>query len=344
MHASPTARQLFVATLMMMAAASAPSLAQQYEISAADGEERSPLVQEMEKVIGQAALDYWTPRLNDYKFRVDRALSADDLATLNRLRVRWAVLIDEGMRKLRDGNPADIGDGQDLDMKVDEDAMAKLGETMEIYTAAKEIAERYRPEFDRLGSTVVDDATSFMGDVAERTEQFAAANRSAIQKDERARALMAKRSELKEFASDARSERRRQEFLAVYSFALEPLVLLYDGIDLQTLFQNAGPIAKPMTGITLPESSTLRQNFPNPASTSTTIVYSLTAPSTRTLLSIYDARGELMASYDQGARGAGEHTIAVDVSSLPVGSYLYHLSLRTESGERVYSKTMQVVR
>ncbi len=121
-------------------------------------------------------------------------------------------------------------------------------------------------------------------------------------------------------------------------------MLLYDGIDLQTLFQNAGPIAKPMNGITLPESSTLRQNFPNPASTSTTIVYSLTAPSSRTILSIYDARGELMASYDQGTRTAGEHTIAVDVSSLPVGSYLYHLSLRTESGERVYSKTMQVVR
>lgn len=346
MNVSPTARQLFVATLMLAAAAASPLLAQHYQERATrKTQEGSPLVKQMEATIGQVALEYWTPKLNNYKIRVDQTLSAEDLAALNRLRVRWAVLIDEGMRKYRDGAEGkSAADGDDLDMAIDEDAMSKLSETMEIYTAAKEIAERYRPSFDRLGASVVEDATAFIADVADRTDRFANENSAAIQKDEEARTMLEKRTELKSFASDIRSEKRQEEFKSVYAFALEPLVLLYDGIDLHTLFQSAGPLAKPIAGITLPESSTLKQNFPNPAASSTRIVYALTEPSSRTIITIYDARGGLVASYDQGAHDAGEYALDVDVSKLATGSYLYHLSVLSPGGERVYSKTMQVIR
>jgi hypothetical protein len=346
MNVSPTARQLFVATLMLAATAASPLLAQHYQERAARrNQDGSPLVKQMEAAIGQVALDYWTPKLNSYKIRVDQTLSTEDLAALNRLRVRWAVLIDDGMKKYRDGvENKGAGDGYELDMKIDEEAMAKLGETMEIYDAAKEIAERYRPSFDRLGASVVEDATAFVGDVAERTDRFASENSAAIQKDGEARAMLEKRGELKSFAADIRSEKRQEEFRSVYTFALEPLVLLYDGIDLHTLFQSAGPIAKPISGITLPESSTLKQNFPNPASSTTRIVYALTGPSSRTIITIYDARGGLVASYDQGSLDAGEHALDVDVSKLATGSYLYHLSVQSPGGERVYSKTMQVIR
>lgn len=347
MNVSPTARQLFVATLMLAAAAASPLLAQHYQERATrrNNQEGSPLVKQMEATIGQVALDYWTPRLNNYKIRVDQALSAEDLAALNRLRVRWAVLIDDGMKKYRDGvEGKSASDGDELDMAIDEEAMSKLGETMEIYTAAKEIAERYRPSFDRLGTSVIEDATAFVADVAERTDRFAAENSAAIQKDEEARTMLANRGDLKSFAADIRSDKRQEELRSVYAFALEPLVLLYDGIDLHTLFQSAGPIAKPIAGITLPESSTLKQNFPNPAASSTRILYTLSEPSSRTVITIYDARGGLVASYDQGALAAGEHALDVDVSKLATGSYLYHLSLRSSGGERVYSKTMQVIR
>ena len=222
--------------------------------------------------------------------------------------------------------------------------MAKLSETMEIYTAAKEIAERYRPSFDKLGTTVVGDAITFVDDMDKRSARFAETYNTEIAKDEQARTMLEKRGEMKSFASDIHSEKRQEEFRSVYSFAIEPLVLLYDGIDLHTLFQSAGPVAKPIAGITLPESSTLKQNFPNPASTSTRIVYALTEPSSRTLITIYDARGGLVASYDQGALDAGEHALDVDVSKLATGSYLYHLSVQSPGGERVYSKTMQVIR
>ena len=86
MNVSPTARQLFVATLMLAAAAASPLLAQHYQDrTARRSREASPLIQKMEAELGQAALDYWTPKLNQYKISVDQTLSAEDLAALNRL-------------------------------------------------------------------------------------------------------------------------------------------------------------------------------------------------------------------------------------------------------------------
>ncbi|MDB5034171.1 MAG: Por secretion system C-terminal sorting protein [Chlorobi bacterium] len=331
-----TTRHLFAAALAM-AAISVPAYAQTTP---------SPLVQQMATEAGTVTLEYWTPKLNDYKTRIDRVLSADDLAALNRLRVRWAVMTADGLRSIKEARVSHgVRDGKEgAEMKMDDKAMARFGETMEIFSQAKEIASRYRSELDGLGKNVVGDFAEFAGQLSDRADRFAAENADAMRKDPQVKDMLAGREKLRGMMKELNSEKKQTEILSVYTFALEPVVLLYNGADLRTLFESAGPIAKPISGLTLPESSTLKQNFPNPASTTTRIVYNLAEPSTATVVRIYDSRGEIMATYDQGAQGEGEHTLDADVSKLASGSYLYHLTVRTANGERVYSRTMQVVR
>ncbi|MEP7219578.1 MAG: T9SS type A sorting domain-containing protein [Bacteroidota bacterium] len=339
-----TTRQLFAAALAM-AAIAAPAYAQKTD-NTASAHAPSPLVQQMAAEAGTVTLEYWTPRLNDYKTRIDRALSADDLTALNRLRVRWAVLTADAMRTMKDATSSHgVRDGKDgAELKMDDKAMARFGETMEIFSQAKEIAARYRSDLDGLGKNVVGDFAEFANQLSDRADRFATENADAVRKDPQVKEMLTGREKLRGMMKDLGSDKKQAEILSVYSFALEPIVLLYNGADLRTLFESAGPVAKPISGLTLPESSTLKQNFPNPASTTTRIVYNLVEPSTATVVRIYDSRGEIMATYDQGAQGDGEHTLDADVSKLASGSYLYHLTVRTASGERVYSKTMQIVR
>ncbi len=302
--------------------------------------ECSPVMKQMMGEIGQAATEYWTPKLNEYKTRIDRALPASDLETLNRLRVRWAMLLDEQLAEVRTSAQAAHGKAS-VAMKVK--GPERFSEIMEIFTTATEIASRNRDQVSGLQNNVLDDVASFLGTVSDRAATFADANANAISKDPDAKAIAAKRGDLDAIASDLRSEKSRKDFSMIYSMAVEPIIWLYNGADLGALLSQAGGIAKPIAGIEMPDASALKQNFPNPATTSTTITYTLNDASSATVVRLYDNRGTLVATYDQGAQGAGEHSLTVDVTDLASGSYLYHLSTQTPKGARVYSKTMQVV-
>ncbi len=68
----------------------------------------------------------------------------------------------------------------------------------------------------------------------------------------------------------------------------------------------------------------LAQNAPNPASSSTTIAFSL-LERTEVRLQIYDQLGQLVAVPVNGVLGAGEHRMRIDTGDLPNGAYWYRL-------------------
>lgn len=326
-----------LATLAVLAIPGAASPAQHN--STFPSADRPAIVRELESEIGGAAFDFWTPRLNDYKNRIDQALTGDDLAELNRLRVRWAIIIDQGIR-----HSPGIRNGDTASVRFDVESMEHLQEVMSIYTAAKKLSLRYRPDMDRLSTDVLDDIVVFAGNMADRADRFVEANRSTFESDPEASAMLERRGDLNSAVEKLRSDRGRQGLASVYSFAIEPVIMLYDGTDLKTLLTGAMPSGVTVGGMEIPEASALRQNVPNPASSSTSIHYALAFSSSATVLEIFNAGGELVASYDQGARDAGEYDVNVDVSHLPSGSYVYRLTSTTTKGPRVHSKVMQVVR
>ncbi|MBC8144756.1 MAG: hypothetical protein H7X80_04165, partial [bacterium] len=55
----------------------------------------SPVMDRMADELGREAADFWTAKLNGYKTRIDRILSPSDLDKLNRLRVRFGVVMAE---------------------------------------------------------------------------------------------------------------------------------------------------------------------------------------------------------------------------------------------------------
>ena len=327
---------LFVCTALL-ALPTVASLAQRR--ADVEPHNRPDIIRRLEAEIGGAAFEYWTPRLNDYKNRIDQSLTGDDLAELNRLRVRWAILLDQGLRstvRLRSGDTASA--------RFDAEAMGRLQEVMTIYMSARGLAARYRPDMDRLSSDVIDDVVAFAGDMAQSAERFVDANRSAFEADPQAEAMLARRGDLRAAVDKLRGDHGRKGLESIYALAIEPIVLLYDGTDLKTLLTGAIPSGVTVGGMELPDASALRQNIPNPASTSTVIRYTLATESSATTLQIFDGRGDLVAIHDQGPRSAGDHEIAVDVSSLPSGSYVYRLMTVTGKETRSQSRVMQVAR
>ena len=125
---------------------------------------------------------------------------------------------------------------------------------------------------------------------------------------------------------------------------IESTMMLYNGQDLQSfmMIDNSPVASAPVEK--LPAGNTLGQNTPNPASTRTTIPYTLAEPGTHVVLQLLDARGGLVATFDQGSREAGDHSVAIDVATLAPGTYLYQLKVTTPGGERISSRGMQVVR
>ena len=330
----------FLSIMMALAAAVVPAYAQQH--SGADPA-ASQAVQRILDEIGAATAEYWTPKLNDYKSRIDRTLSSGDLAALDKLRVRWALLLEEqGKIAVTTETKSVPGNEEGVEFRMDTKGSVKMNETMELFMAAKEIAARYRGDLDGIGTSVNDDFAGYLSFFAEQTERFKGVDGSAIAAHPNAKKLAAGRARLEEQAAKIRTEKSRREFSMIYSFAIEPIVLLYNGVDLNRLLSGI-PGSSQISGITLPEMSALKQNFPNPASSSTTILYILGEASSSTVIRLFDARGDLVGTYDQGARPAGNHEIEIDVSKLPSGAYLYHLTVQTEKGPRVYSRTMQVV-
>lgn len=77
----------------------------------------------------------------------------------------------------------------------------------------------------------------------------------------------------------------------------------------------------------LPATFSLSQNYPNPFNPSTTISFTLVAPSAARL-TVMDMTGRIVRSEDLGMRSAGAHELSFQATSLPSGVYLY--SLRAE--------------
>lgn len=88
-------RNLLLLPLFLLLAGSA-AMAQQPTRTEIDMEE------EFLPKMAEFAVNYWIPRLNGYKVRIDRSLPTSDLATLDGLRVRWGIFIEESKRAMGD--------------------------------------------------------------------------------------------------------------------------------------------------------------------------------------------------------------------------------------------------
>ncbi len=81
----------------------------------------------------------------------------------------------------------------------------------------------------------------------------------------------------------------------------------------------------------------LGQNYPNPATYSTQIDFSLTKPA-QAQLTVYDLTGKLIATLVNQNLGTGKYTVTFDASILPTGTYIYQL----RTGEKVITKQMAI--
>jgi hypothetical protein len=88
-----------------------------------------------------------------------------------------------------------------------------------------------------------------------------------------------------------------------------------------------------------PTSDGIALNYPNPFSTATGIVYTLSGTE-RVLLTVHDAFGRLVATLVDAEMTAGTHTAELAAASLPAGAYL----CRLHAGRRVFGKTVTCTR
>src|SRR5204863_9314142 len=167
--------------------------------------------------------------------QIDRTLSPADLDELNRLRARWSILVGEKLQKAAEERKASKADGDGAaEMKIDsEKAMGKLTEFMEIYTSTKELAERYRPDMDVLGQRVIGDLFKFTDVMLDRADRFVDEHRSELTDVQRGE-FVEKRNDFAETIKGLRSDEEGQQGLTmIYSTAIEPMVMLYNGADLK---------------------------------------------------------------------------------------------------------------
>ncbi len=92
-------------------------------------------------------------------------------------------------------------------------------------------------------------------------------------------------------------------------------------------------------GSPAPERFALLQNFPNPSSATTTIMFDLPAPES-VRLRVYDLLGRVVHEEERRDLPAGRQGIAVAVGHLAQGVYIYEL--RTSS--RIAQRRMVVLR
>ncbi|HYE72686.1 MAG TPA: T9SS type A sorting domain-containing protein, partial [Blastocatellia bacterium] len=90
---------------------------------------------------------------------------------------------------------------------------------------------------------------------------------------------------------------------------------------------------------TEPQQFRLRGNFPNPASSHTTIKFDL-ARSANVKLQLFDARGALLTTLINSKLTAGEHSPHLRTAELPPGSYVYRLTV----DDRFETRQMSIIR
>jgi hypothetical protein len=89
----------------------------------------------------------------------------------------------------------------------------------------------------------------------------------------------------------------------------------------------------------LPIRTSLRQNFPNPFNTQTTIQYDLPKAAMVTL-EIFDILGRKIETLTEGIKPAGEHQATWDASGQASGIYLY----RIKAGNKIETKKMTLLK
>ncbi len=89
----------------------------------------------------------------------------------------------------------------------------------------------------------------------------------------------------------------------------------------------------------IPTEFALAQNYPNPFNPTTTIAYSLET-SGMTKVSVYDLRGNKVASLVDGLQSAGQHQIQFDGTNLTSGIYFYKL----QTANQILTRKMMLVK
>lgn len=214
---------------------------------------------------------------------------------------------------------------------------ADNSESSRILVATWDIAEGHRAELDDLKATVMNDVAAFAALMRVKMAEYV-----AERGDELPEGLRESMSEKLEAKQEENTANLLKTLEPVYGVIIEPMLLLYNGSDINGMLTSA--IAEPVAGVTLEANSTLKQSYPNPASTEATIEYTLREPSSATVLRLFDAQGAEVRNVNLGAQGTGDHRTALDVRALPSGTYLYHLTVNTAGGAQVFSKTMQITR
>ncbi|NUQ44388.1 MAG: T9SS type A sorting domain-containing protein, partial [Calditrichaceae bacterium] len=88
-----------------------------------------------------------------------------------------------------------------------------------------------------------------------------------------------------------------------------------------------------------PNAFALSQNYPNPFNPSTNIRYSLPR-ATNVKITVYNIRGQLVATLVDGYRAAGEYLVTWNAASLASGVYFYRL----EAPGMVETRKMMLLR
>lgn len=212
-------------------------------------------------------------------------------------------------------------------------------ESSQIIVATWDLAEQHRAELDDLKAVIFKDITAFKGQLHKRLADFAAAHRGDMPDGLEQMLADGLEGEDSPF-SEGNDLVKTLEPL--YEAIAEPMILLYNGSDINGMLSST--IAEPVAGISLEANTTLKQSYPNPATSETTIEYTLPTQSNATVLRLFDSKGSEIRRIDLGAQNAGNHSTVLNVADLPAGTYLYHLTTGTARGEQVYSKTMQIAR
>lgn len=97
-------------------------------------------------------------------------------------------------------------------------------------------------------------------------------------------------------------------------------VLRADAIKFKLIYEIGNQIADKNNG--LPLVFSVKQNYPNPVNSITTVEYSLPSESFVNIF-VYDIRGRLMEARKYKRRPAGVYKYAIDVSHYPSGIYIY---------------------
>ena len=314
-------------------------------------EDATPIQREFIDELGGECTDYWNPKLNEYKRIIDRTLSPNDLEKLNSWRVRWGILMNDLSAKMNKNAEVDIDDSdKEIEFSLGAGDEEEFTEIMEIWMGTMSLAEGYRSSLDYLSENVVEDASGFITNVADFIEEFAQAHHAELAEDEKGQELFSNPNEVAEELREtgAKIKKDNKGFMEAYNLAVEPFIMLYNGGDLGDMLpflsnQTSSANLDVVAGL-LPEGAVLQQNYPNPASSKTSIPFTLAETSSATTLRLYSSDGSLVKSIDLGRFEPGTHSYEVDVTDLSNGSYLYHLTILTDAGETVYSKVMKVVR